>query len=269
MTRYALLLGLLCLPGWPARAGSGDAAPPEWEFSLAPYLWAAGLEGSVDADRVSADVDVSFSDIWDSLDAGVLTALEARRGKLSIVTNAVYLKLSPDGSHPVSPRVPTAPPGSFDVRVTSQMLIFELRPAWEVLSLRLFGAGDERTIALDVGPGARASWLDNHLDVKLRPGVPVGPFQSRFDQSTFWVDLVAAARVRARLSERIGLVVSGDFGGFDIGSSSHRTWSLAGFFSYRLGEHWDLGAGWRTLHIERGAVDLDMAGPLVGAAYRF
>ena len=126
-----------------------------------------------------------------------------------------------------------APPGSFDVRVTTQELIFELRPAWEVLSLPLFGAADERRIALDLGPGARAFWLDNHIDVKLQPGVPVGPFQSRFDESNFWVDLVAAARVRAQLSERFTLVVSGDYGGFDIGSSSHRTWSLAGLLSYR------------------------------------
>jgi hypothetical protein len=65
------------------------------------------------------------------------------------------------------------------------------------------------------------------------------------------------------------LVVSGDFGGFDIGSSSHKTWSLSGIASYRLGEHWDLLAGWRTLSIERGAIDAKMEGPLVGASYSF
>lgn len=265
MTRLALLLCLLLLPTGPAAAENA----PGWEFSLAPYFWGSGLEGTVDADRISSDVDVSFSDIWDVLDAGVLAAFEARRGKLSVTSNAIYLKLSPDGGRPVGSLLPSAPPGSFDVRVTTQQIIFELRPAWEVLSLPLFGGGDERGIALDVGPGARAFWLDNHLDVKLQPGVPVGPFQSRFDQSSFWVDLVAAARVRARLTESFAVVVSGDYGGFDIGSSSHRTWSLAGFLTYRLGEHWDLGAGWRTLEVERGAVDIEMAGPLLGLAYRF
>ena len=80
----------------PLRAGSEEAATPEWEFSLAPYLWMAGLEGTVEADRLSADVDVSFSDIWDELDIGVLAAFEARRGKFSVTTNAIYLKLSPE-----------------------------------------------------------------------------------------------------------------------------------------------------------------------------
>jgi hypothetical protein len=55
--------------------------------------------------------------------------------------------------------------------------------------------------------------------------------------------------------------VAGDYGGFDIGSSSHRTWSLAGFVSYRLGEHWDLAGGWHTLEMERGPIELEMVGP--------
>ena len=269
MTRFTVMLCLSCLPAAPVLAGIDAGAAPEWEFSLAPYFWGSGLEGTVDADNHSADVDVSFSDIWDVLDIGVLAAFEARRGKFSVTTNAIYMKISPDGGRPVGALLPAAPAGSFDVRVTTQELIFELRPAFEVLSLPLFGAADERRIALDLGPGARAFWLDNHIDVKLQPGVPVGPFQSRFDESSFWVDLVAAARVRAQLTEKIGLVVSGDYGGFDIGSSSHRTWSIAGFVSYRLGEHWDLAGGWRTLELERGAVDLEMSGPLVGANYRF
>ena len=80
---------------------------------------------------------------------------------------------------------------------------------------------------------------------------------------------MGAARVRAQLTGNIRLVVSGDYGGFDIGSSSHRTWSLTGHLSYALGEHWDLAAGWRTLEFERGQMDLEMSGPLLGVHYRF
>jgi hypothetical protein len=268
MMRLALLLGLLCLAAPGARA-EGEAPAPEWEFTLAPYLWGAALEGSVEAERVSADIDVPFSDIWDALDVGVLAAFEARRAELSITSNLIYLKLSTDAEHPRNPLLPAAPPGSFSVRSVTQEGIFELRPAWEVLSLPLFGAADPRRIALDLGPAARVFWLDEHLSVKLKPGVPVGPFSRRFDESTDWVDFLAAARVRVRLGEKIGLVVAGDYGGFDVGSSSHRTWSLQGFLSYRLGERWDAALGWRTLEIDRGTVDLEMSGPLVGAAYHF
>ena len=263
---------LLSLVAGASPAAGEDPPPPDpagWEFSFAPYLWGAGLEGTLEAERTTADVDVSFSDIWDALDVGVLGAFEARRGKLGLTSNLIYLKLSTDAERPTNPILPAAPPGAFQVRTTTEELIFELRPTWEVLSLPLFDPSGERRIALDLGAGARVMWLDTHLDVKLRPGVPAGPFSRRFDTDTDWVDFVGAARVRARLTERIGLVVAGDYGGFDVGSSSHRTWSLQGFFSYRLGEHWDLAAGWRTLEIDRGAVDLEMAGPLLGAIYRF
>jgi hypothetical protein len=257
------VLALLCLlAGMAAPARAAD-----WEFSVAPYLWGAGLEGTLEAERVSADVDTPFSDIWDNLDAGVLTQFEARRGKLSLTTNLVYLKLSPVAERPTNPLLPVPPrPGSFSVRTVIQQGILELRPTWEVAS---FEPAAGARLALDLGAGARVVWLDQHLHVALRPGVPVGPFSRRFDESTDWVDFVAAARVRARLGEKLGLVVAGDYGGFDIGSSSHRTWSLLGFFTYSLGEHWDLALGWRTLEFERAVAHLEMAGPLVGGTYRF
>jgi hypothetical protein len=245
------------------------ASSPEWQFAFAPYIWGTAIDGTLEADSVSTDVDVSFSDIWDALDIAALGAFEARRGKLSLTTNVIYMKLSTDESKAFGGPIPIAPGGSFDVDADAQSLIVEGRAAWEVLSLPLFGAGDERRIALDVGPAFRVWWLDTETDVKLKPGIPIGPFKTSVDASTDWVDFVAAARVRAQLLEKLTLVISGDYGGFDIGSSSHKTWSLSGIASYRLGEHWDLLAGWRTLSIERGAIDAKMEGPLVGASYSF
>jgi hypothetical protein len=272
MKRFGpVVLWLLAALASPVRAEGegGSAGEPSWALSLAPYLWATTLEGTVDAEGVSSELDVPFSDIWDALDVGVLATAEARRGRLSLASNLIYLKLSNDAEKPVSPLLPVAPSSAFEVRAATQTGILELRPGWEVLSLPLFGDADARHAALDLGPGARVVWLDEHLRVKLRPGVPVGPFSRRFDGSDDWVDFVAFARVRAQLTQRVGLVVSGDYGGFDVGSSSHRTWSLAGFLSYRLAEHWELAGGWRTLEIERGPVDLEMAGPLVAAVCRF
>ena len=43
----------------------------------------------------------------------------------------------------------------------------------------------------------------------------------------------------------------------------------AAIVSYRLTEHWDLSAGWRTIVIDRDLADVTMEGPLVGGRYRF
>jgi hypothetical protein len=73
------------------------------------------IDGTLEADSVSTDVDVSFSDIWDALDIAALGAFEARRGKLSLTTNVIYMKLSTDESKAFGGPIPIAPGGSFDV----------------------------------------------------------------------------------------------------------------------------------------------------------
>jgi len=273
--RFVSMCLFLLLSAAPAMAeddpaSAPDAAPapePKWEFMVAPYIWFIGIDGSIDAAGHSADVNVTFSDIWDALDMTALVAAEARRGRFSFATNLIYLRISSSASHPTGAGLPIADPGSFSVRDTMNQLIWEFRPAWEVLSLPLFS--EKHRIALDLGPGARFMWMATHLDVKLDPAVPGGPFQRRFDERIDFVDWLAAGRIRAQLTDDIGLVVSGDYGGFGIGSSSHETWSIAAFASYRLGDTFDLSAGWRQISIDHGPADLDISGPLVGLAMHF
>jgi hypothetical protein len=249
--------------------GPDTASPPGWEFMLAPYLWGSGMEGTLRARGVSSEIDVDFSDIWDALDVGVLAAFEARNGRLSLTTNLIYLKLSTEAERPVGTPLPAVPPGSLEVDADVQNLIFEQRAAWELFSVAIYPEEDERRISLDVGPGVRVWWLDNELDVQVRPGLSLPPFSQSFEDSTDWIDLLVGARVRARPTERLALIFSGDYGGFSVGSSSDDTWSVAAFASYQVSDHWSLAAGWRTIQIDRDAVDLRLEGPLVGASYRF
>ncbi|MEJ2580725.1 MAG: hypothetical protein P8127_03645 [Acidobacteriota bacterium] len=50
----------LASPQAAAQSGSNG-----WEFSIAPYLVAAGMDGSITVKGIEADVDVPFSDIID------------------------------------------------------------------------------------------------------------------------------------------------------------------------------------------------------------
>ncbi len=250
-------------------AGAASAADPDprWEFLVAPYGWGSSLDGTLDANGVDADIEVDFSDVVDALDAGFLIAFEARRERLSLVGNAIYLRVSDDADGVFGSVIPVAPPGSFDIGFTSETLIVEGFSGYEVFSAPVFG--DERRVALDLRLGARYWYAGMDLDVTLRPGVPLPAFHRSFDESTDWVDALAGARIRAPLSEHFGLVIGGDYGGFGWGSSSDPTWSLHAFATYAVAERWQLGLGWRHLEIERGPLELRMSGPLIGAAYRF
>jgi hypothetical protein len=251
-------------------ATASDVAPPPseaWEFTVAPYIWFSGMEGTVSAGPVDSEFDVPFLDIAQVLDFGFLGNAEARRGKLSLTGNLIYMKLSGDTERATGSVLPNAPPGDLSVDTVMDTLIVEAAVNYEVASAPLFGDG--RQIALDVRGGFRAWWLENDVQVELDPGSPLGPFKRKFHENGGWVDFVIGARVRAQPTEKIGLVLSGDVGGFDIGSSSKLTWSVTAFGTYQITEHWLLGAGWRGIDIDNGVADIFMSGPLLGAVYRY
>jgi hypothetical protein len=249
---------------------ASDVAPPatdSWEFSIAPYAWLTAIEGTVAAGPVDVELDVPFKDVVDVLDFAFFGQAEARRGKLSLTGNLAYAKLSSDTERATGSVLPNVPPGDLSVDLVMDLLIVEAAANYEVASAPLFGDG--RRIALDVRGGFRAWWLENDVEVELDPGSPLGPFKQKFHESGGWVDFVIGARVRAQPTEKIGLVVSGDVGGFDIGSSSKLTWSAAAFGTYQITEHWQLAAGWRGIDTDKGKADVFISGPLIGAVYRY
>src|SRR5262245_58161116 len=100
------ILRLLALPvavlvAVPAVAQSEPAPTKGWSFSLAPYLWAIGIDGSTRIGRLPATgVEADFSDLIDVLDFGLMTNFEARHGRWGYFSDAVYTDLSDDGPAP-------------------------------------------------------------------------------------------------------------------------------------------------------------------------
>jgi hypothetical protein len=111
----AALLGLFLIPGGAVTAQE----PSEWEWTLAPYLWAtnAGLDLSVnDQEVVGAEAD--FSDLVDKVDTVLLGYLEARKGRWGAFIDTVFFDLSDNKSVPVGAGGPI--PGDLyaDARIT-------------------------------------------------------------------------------------------------------------------------------------------------------
>src|SRR5262245_49062112 len=74
---------------------------PEWEFTVVPYVWAAGLDGTVgEFGLPPVDVDLSFSDILDHFDIGLMGAAEARYDRFSVATDLLWIKLSAEKGTP-------------------------------------------------------------------------------------------------------------------------------------------------------------------------
>src|ERR1700756_2582263 len=53
-----------------------------WHFAVSPYLWLAGMHGTVGAFGHDASVHASFGDIFHNLNMGLMGAGEARHNKV-------------------------------------------------------------------------------------------------------------------------------------------------------------------------------------------
>jgi hypothetical protein len=100
-----------------AGSEGNTTASDDWQFKAEAYGWFPVIKGTLPTDD---DIEIKFDDILENLDFTFMGGLMARRGKWSIVSDVVYLKLSADESGkttiPVGPfNVPTRV--DFDVKM--------------------------------------------------------------------------------------------------------------------------------------------------------
>ena len=79
---------------------AAPASAQKWEFHLAPYLWAAGQNGSVQAGPVNADIDAGFGDVVEFVDAGFAGHFEATNPNWGLFADYFYVKLSDSANLP-------------------------------------------------------------------------------------------------------------------------------------------------------------------------
>ena len=85
-----------------------DAAEPNMStgnvlhVGLTPYLWFAGMNGTAGALGRETGVNASFGDIFKYLNIGLMAELEARKGRVPLATDILWMKLSDDKALPVN-----------------------------------------------------------------------------------------------------------------------------------------------------------------------
>ncbi len=256
---YVFLLASIFI-GLPAAVSAQAASPAAaggWTFQISPYLWAAGIKGTVGVSSrlPTADVDIGFSDVFNHIDwpAAVFIAAEARSPdrRWGIFNDLEYVEL--DAS------VPTRGPLFGDVKLTQKNFTDTLELAYRFV--------DQPSIKLDGLAGARFYMVDNEF--ALTPGLLQGRDNS---QSETWANPVLAGRVIVPLgSSGFFLNAYGDVGGFGI--NGDMTWQVYGGGGYNF-NNWLTGyAAYRYLdvHHEDGGFiyDISQEGPLFGVGIHF
>jgi opacity protein-like surface antigen len=238
------LSAALCLGMSAPAAATNDA----WEFEVVPYLWAAGLSGTVKAGPTPAlNVNADFGTILDHLDMGAMGTLEGRKDRWGFLVDAIYVDLG-GGKSTVFPVVVSA-----EGKVTEQ--IYSVAGTYRAL---------EGPTNVDVVGGAR--YVNIAADLSLFPAVP-------FTLSTgaVWWDPYIGVIARHKLDEHWSLAGYADIGGFGVGSKF--AYQLLVGTSYQFTPDISGKFGFRYLHMDYNKDQFEynagMGGLYLGVGFRF
>jgi len=250
----ALYVGALMLAPVHARAedsGENDG----WQFAGALYGWGAGIDGKT---RGGTEISVDFDDLLDSLEMGFMGAFEARKGKWSLLADAIYLDLEANKTANV-----TLPIGrGIDVTTNTNANL----KGWVLqfgVSYNLLTKGKSK---LDFLVGTR--YLD--LDIDLALGIEAIPDNYRTISvgDSLW-DGFVGVKGNIGLSKRWYLPYYLDIGTGD----SEFTWQALGGVGLRAAKWIDLTLVYRHLEwdlkSDRVIDKISFSGPAFGVIFRF
>ena len=195
------------------------------------------------------DVDISFGDLVEDLQFGLMGGLEARNGPWSVIGDFQYLKLGENLGAAVGPGIPVT------VDADVEGFVFSGAVGYDAI----------RTDTYNLTPFAGF----RYLDLSVTTNIAVGPGSARVTGDRTNFDGIVGLRGGTQFNEDWGLSYYADIGTGD----SDLTWQLSATIDYRVNDRWTISAGYRHLAWEfDGGVavdDIAFTGPIVGARIRF
>jgi hypothetical protein len=232
------------------------AAPPtndRWTVSVAPYLWAAAMDGHASVAGARLDVDVPFKDTLKDLSGGAMLLVSLEKGRFGIAVDGLFARVSPDSEV-----------GDVEIDASAQLAV---GPFYRLLEWQYGTSSSGRPLLLVVAPEAGFRLTHMRTEIEIRGG-------STVDGSETWVDPLLGSRIRLGLSDRWGIAAEGNFGGFGVGSDF--TWNAQAFVGYEaslFGRPVTTWLGYRALSQDYDHNDFEwdvtMHGPVLGSSVRF
>lgn len=222
-----------------AAAAQDQANADVWTFDVSIYMLGAGLDGTIGVAGNEADVDVSFSEILESLEMGGMGSVRAARGRWAFTTEVIYMGLG--GSEG---------PVSVDV------------DQWLVEPSASFRVSDRFESIVGV--------RYNNMSTEIR-----GPFGRNPSSTIDWWDPFLGGRLTLPMGEAWTFNLRADIGGFGVGSDF--AWQLYPYASWQFGERSSMQIGYRVISVDydEGSgpteflYDVVTQGPQLGATFRF
>jgi len=233
--------------------GITPPADASWEFRIEPYAWLTAIDGSTGVRGYVADVDASFSDIFDVLDMAAALQFEARRERWGIVGDVFYAKLGEDAT--------LAGPDATRVDLEFKQVLAELDLCYRI--------AEQPEGWVDVYAGMRYNYID--LDLNADTSTRWREIARNGSRDKDWLDPVVGVRAQWDLNPHWFLAGRGDVGGFGVNSDF--TCLLQATVGYNFTKCVSAELGYRYLHTDYKdggfTYDIDQAGLYTGLSFRF
>lgn len=226
------------------------AADGDWQHTAVVYGMGAAIDGDATIGDITVPIDMSISDLFDSLEFGAMFAYRADNGTWSITADTTFMGLGGTGKGPAG-----FVKGNVDLDQFTLMgtLGRRLTPTLEALfSLSYFDLSSDLTIT--------------------------GPVETRkASVDADWVDPMLGLQYNAPFADDWRLNLRGDIGGFGIGSDL--SYQVLANVHWQANERIGLVIGYRLIGFDyedgnKGSAsyqrfDLTEQGPLVGMTISF
>ena len=212
--------------GAPAPQNATGADDDSWHLGIIPYLWFAGVHGTVGALDRTVGIHASAGDVLSKFNIGFMGAVEARKKRFLLPVDFMWIKLSDDQGLPLS-----SFPGITSIKVKVTQTVPTPKAGYRVV--------DHEKLQADAVVGIRYWHLGQNLSLQ-----PSG-LLSNSSQSANWVDVVAGAKFIMPLSRRAVITVLGDAGA----GGANLDYQVAGLLGYKIKPTVILQVGWRYLDV--------------------
>jgi len=254
--RVVLIAAVVATTASPAHSQTDTSG---WKFELAPYMWAAGMSGTVSVNNLPHDglaVEQSFSDILSVLQFALMGSFEARKGRWGALTDGVYFKVNDEGTL-------TGKRGFASLSATASLAqqMYSLAGSYRV------GQGKS---PIDVFAGARYASVGWDVDIAVSSPAVIAT-ERTFKETKSWVDPYIGARVETPLGTRWALGAYADVGGFGVASDIATQAMATVRFAFTPGIVGNLGFRVVTDDYDKNGFKYDMmnGGAVLGVAFRW
>lgn len=239
MKQHITLRSLIALVTMAVAQPSAAGAQAPWTLDVQLYGLAAGMDGTVGAGPLTANLDVSFSDVLENLEFGAMGSVRIGRGRWAFTGEVVYMSLAASKNN-----------ASADLN----QWVVEGRLSYRAHRL------------IEPFIGARYNNLTGDL---------IGPLGRTPTGTQDWIDPIVGSDLHFPLFANLDFDLHGDVGGFGIGSDL--TWQLFPFVSWQFVQRASFQIGYRFLDTDyeggSGAsafrYDVLTHGPQLGVTLRF